>query len=592
MEQLDVYKYILDEEASFKTTYVPVTGSKEWNMHEHIERCTNVANGWYHSGKNDGTRPYSDIVSPIINVAFRSEGFDVKDIVPFINDADNYYKSFLVKKYHPQWARKYEIDTFIDELVESSVVYDLALVKNVNNIRPIVVPLQSIAFCDQTDVLSGPIALKHNYSISDLLEFKGKWFDDKIDEAITMAEASKVVSMAGDQEAKTPGKYIEVYELHGMFKESWLEDGGSSDDYIPQVHIVTYYTNDKGKKVGITLFKGKEKKPIFKALVLKPIFGRACGRSVVEALFEPQVWNNYSAIRIKEMLDAAALTLFYSDDDDLVNQKLTNLKTNTVLKVSQGKQLSKVDNSPRDITSFTNHQIKQENDAMKLGSASEASLGKNPNAGTPFKLQDLIVQEGNGIHEYRQGKIATFVADQLYRDWILGYLVREMNAGKKFSEELTLDEMQEVAEKIADNEVNKKIKQAFLDGKITTSEERDSMKQLLKDNFMKKGSRRFFEVIQGELKDLPVEVFVNITGKQRKMAENADKITNIIREVIRNPIAFQQFPGIAKAFNQLIEESGMSPIDFTQIVKPVAAPVAPNNETPAANVGAVEQVKS
>ena len=135
MTELDIYKFIIEEEANYKTQSVPVTGSKEWNMHEHIERCTNVSNGWYHSGKNDGTRPYEDIVSPIINVAFRSEGFDVKDIVLFVNDADNYYKSFLVNKYHPQWARKYEIDTFIDELVESSIIYDLALVKNVNNIR-------------------------------------------------------------------------------------------------------------------------------------------------------------------------------------------------------------------------------------------------------------------------------------------------------------------------------------------------------------------------------------------------------------------------------------------------------------------------
>lgn len=589
MEKQDIYKYIIEEEAAFKTTQVPVTGSKEWNMHEHIERCTNVANGWYHSGKNDGSRPYSDIVSPILNVAFRSEGFDVKDIIPFVNDSDNYYKSFLIKKYHPQWARKYEIDTFIDELVESSIVYDLALVKNVNNIRPEVVKLQSIAFCDQTNVLGGPLALKHFYSISDLLEFKGKWEDDKIDEAITMAEAQKVVSMANDQEAKTPGKYIEVYEVHGMFKESWLVDGGSTDDYVPQIHIVTFYTNDKGKKCGITLFKAKEKKPIFKALVLKPVFGRACGRSIVESLFEPQVWNNYSAIRIKEMLDAAALNLFYSDDDDLANQKLTNLKTNTVLKVNTGKQLGKVDTSPRDISSYTNHQIKLENEARTLGSASEASLGKNPNAGTPFKLQDLIVQEGNGIHEYRQGKIATFVADQLYRDWILGYLVREMNAGKKFSEELTLDEMQEVAEKIADNEVNTKIKKAFIEGKITTAEERDSMKQLLKDNFMKKGTRRFFEVVQGELKDIPVEVFVNITGKQRAMAKNADNITKVITFAIANAEAIKTIPGIGKAVNELFEESGMSAIDFTDITKPVSRMVQ-NEVNPAANVGAAEVV--
>jgi hypothetical protein len=156
----DAFAYILAEKNNWRSVRVPITNSKEWSMFEHIQRCKNVANGWFHQGKNDGLRPYNDIVSPIIDVAFRSEGFNVTDIVPFVNDAENYYKSFLVKKFHPQWARKHELDTFIDEVVENSIIYDLVLVKNVNNVRPEVVDLTTIAFCDQTDVLAGPLCHK------------------------------------------------------------------------------------------------------------------------------------------------------------------------------------------------------------------------------------------------------------------------------------------------------------------------------------------------------------------------------------------------------------------------------------------------
>jgi len=106
-------------------------------------------------------RPYDDIVTPIINVAFRSEGFDVKDIVPFVNDIKENYKSFIIKKRHPQWARENQIDTFIDDVVETSIIYDLVLVKNINQVRPEVVDLKTIAFCDQTDVMAGPICLRH-----------------------------------------------------------------------------------------------------------------------------------------------------------------------------------------------------------------------------------------------------------------------------------------------------------------------------------------------------------------------------------------------------------------------------------------------
>jgi uncharacterized membrane protein len=63
----------------------------------------------------------------------------------------------------------------------------------------------------------------------------------------------------------------------------------------------------------------------------------------------------------------------------------------------------------------------------------------------------------------------------------------------------------------------------------------------------------------------------NIKGKQKRMAENADKITNIIRQILANPGAIAQVPGVGKAFNELLEQSGMSPIDFSQVTAPVQA---------------------
>jgi len=570
---LDLYNYITTEETAFQTVSVPITGSKEWNMKAHIERCTNVANAWFHTGTNDGNRPYKDIVSPIINVAFRSEGFDVKDIVPFVNDSDNYYKSFLIKKFHPKWARDNEIDTFIDDLVETSVIYDLALIKNVSNARPEVVKLQSIAFCDQTDIMSGPICLKHQYSIADLLEFKGKWDDTKIDEAIIMSKAEKTVPNANEKKAKTPGKYIEVYELHGMLPDWWMDsDTYQSEDgkYTNQLHIVSYYTGGDGKKNGISLFKGKGKSldKTFKALKIDRIksHGRACGRSIVESLFEPQVWTNYSEIKIKEMLDSS-INLLQTDSEEWANQPIANLKQQTVLKHEQGRPITKVNNQLTDLTAFTNYQIGQENNARVIGSASDAQLGTNPTSGTPFALQSLIVQQGEGIHEYRKGKIATFVSDVLYRDWILGYLVDEMNGGKKFSEVLTLDEMQEISDTIANNVANKKMMDMMLDGKLITEEAKQQIITFEKENFKKGGSRKFMETLKGELSDIPMSVYVNIVGKQKSMAQNADKLTNLITAVLKSPQAFSQVPGISKIFNELLENSGFSPIDFTQITQ-------------------------
>ena len=279
-ELMDVFSYIKSEETRWRTAKVPITQTKSWNMYEHIQRCTNVANGWFNRGANDGKRPYTDIVTPIIDVAFRSEGFDVRHIIPFVNNAENYYKSFLVKKFHPQWARKNELDTFIDEVVETSIIYDLVLVKDVNNARPEVVDLSTIAFCDQTDVLAGALCLKHNKTVAEMYEMRGKWNDAVIDIAVAESSKEKKVAIANDQTVQTPSKYVEVYELRGSFPATWLDSEADPRIYQNQMHIVSYYTAENGKKVGITLYKGLDKplKENFKALKIDKV--RSKGRAL------------------------------------------------------------------------------------------------------------------------------------------------------------------------------------------------------------------------------------------------------------------------------------------------------------------------
>ena len=68
MELKNVYDYIVSEINNYKTVRVPITDSTDWNMSEFVERCTNVSNGWYHKGKNDGLRPYKDIVTCSLNI--------------------------------------------------------------------------------------------------------------------------------------------------------------------------------------------------------------------------------------------------------------------------------------------------------------------------------------------------------------------------------------------------------------------------------------------------------------------------------------------------------------------------------------------
>lgn len=575
MDSKNIYDYITTEEEAFKLPITVMEGY-DWNLYDHVRKTILYKNSTYTTGKDDN-KPFKNIIRPILNLAYRAEGFDVKDIQLFVNSAKNYYKSFLIKKYHEKWARENNIDTFIDEMVESYVDFGGALVKDVNDIRPEVVPWPRIAFVDQTDILSGPIAEKHFYSPDQLKEMSSKgWGNTKngatgtIDEVITLSENYKRDQKASGKQSKTPGRYIEVYEVHGMFPKSWLQKDGedySEDDaskYTRQIYICTFYRDENGDKQGITLFKGPEKELPYKLVLRDKIYGRALGIGGAEELFEPQVWTNYDVIRIKDMLDIASKVIFQTTDEAFANRnKTNNLDNGEILVVAENKNITQINTQPVNINLFENSIKEWEAHAQQMGSANESIMGESPTSGTPFKLQELVTAESHSLHEYRKGKLATFL-DEIYRDWEIPNITREISKGQEFLAELDLDELQSVAESLATCEANKMVKAALLEGKMMSQVQIDENKNFIKEIFNKGGNKKFLEIFKDEMKDAPVSVFVNIAGKQKDLAGRTDKLVNILRQIIAAPQMLQD-PVFAKLFNQIIEASGLEPVDFTSM---------------------------
>lgn len=582
----DIYQYVLTEKNNYEAGVgVPVTGNWNWKMFDHCNYTLLMKNGQFPLTQTKmGDRPMKNIMLPILNVAYRTEGFDVKDIELYVEDQDYFHMSLLARKYHTKWARKYSIDTFIDDVVEG-LDYGFVLVKNVNDKRPEVVQPQQIAFCDQTDILSGPICLKHSYSVDQLLDTvqKNGWDADAVDKAIKSASNEKENLQTPGQVSKTPSKYVEVYEIHGTFCDDWLtksddvdyNESLDSNSYSKQIHIITYVKDDKGDKYGITLFKGRETKTIFKLLVINAIFGRAAGRGRVETLFEPQIWTNFNMIHMTNMLKEASKVIQVTDDPKFTQRNNTkNLVGGEFLVVDEGRKVSQLNTNPVNINLFDRANQEWEQFARVTGSASDPALGLSPTSGTPLGTTQIVTNQGEGIHEYIRGKVATFISE-IYRDWVLDYLVTEMNKGDKWVDELDSDELQEVAEKIATNASNNRIKELVLNGKIVTPQQQSQMRDLIKQEFLKGGKKRFMEIIEGEFKDLPMNIYVNVANKQKDLGKLTDKLSNVFRTIFANPqgfIATMQIPAAAKAFSEMLEASGLSPMDFSGIPTQSAIP--------------------
>lgn len=585
-EQLkNPYEYILSEESNFRTGRVPLaTNWRDWNMYEHVDRSFTLKNSRFYKGNQDYTRPFLNIILPIANVSYRSEGFDVKDVELYVDNQENYHKSFVARKFHNWWAKENQIDTAIDESVESYFDYGLAVVKNVGEVKPEVVQLQQIAFCDQTDFMSGPRCLAHYMAVDELMAMKGKWDEDAIRTAILMSQTQKEVDAADEDNVETPGKYVKVYELEGVLPESWLgpekmgEEWEDTGDYTLQTHIVTYFTSPEDNKtqVGITLFKGKRDKSIFKALVRDPIHGRACGRGGIEELFHPQIWANYSMYHITQMLETTSKVILTTNKKNIVSlNDFSNIKQGQILDVGDDGRLDQLPLQPINKAAFDGNIEKWEQVSRGIGSASDPQLGMNPVSGTPLGTTEIVTSQGQGIHEYRRGKVAEFWQD-VYREWVLPHLQREINKGHKWLDELSLGELQELAERISTKRTNQKIKERLLSSKqMLSKQEVEEMRGLLKQQVMQGGEKRFIEIVKDEFDDLPMDIQVNIANKDVNTAEMLNKLNSVFRTVFTPGAlqAIQQNEGLGELLNEILETAGLSPVNFANVTNQQEQPM-------------------
>lgn len=598
MEQLqdklkDIYDFIVAEELKYAQP-VDICGW-EWNMSSHIKKSFFYKHGRLMNGNSDDI-PVKNITKPILNLQYWAEDVDVKDIVLYIENQDQHHLSFLVKKYHDDvFIKENNLDSLWDECNQSRIDYGLGLLMNVGKARPERIELESIAFCNQTDVINSPIGFKYFYSPGELQEMADKGWGDKANGADTTIEELIILvkNQGTNDPKKKAGEDITVYMVIGLIPDAYFDET-DKDTFSYQMQIVGFYNRQDGEKQGITLFKKKCKNP-FKQIKRDEVFNRACGFGGAEELFEPQVWTNYDIIRHKELLDSASKVVHITDDEGFFsrNKNLSSVENNQILLKEQGTTVGQMDTFPRNINLFEKSINDWQTYAQQMGGAPNPLMGQEAPSGTPFKLQELITQTGKNPHDFRRGQYAKFI-EEVYRDWIIPFIIKEITKGQKFLSTLDLDEMQEVSERIVKNQVNKKIVNRILDGKLVTKEEQETWKQELMEEFMR-DNNKFIEILKGEFKDAEVAIKINVAGKQKNLSTMTDKLVNIFRQVMSsfNPQTGQSVlsdPRMAKIFNQILEYSDLSPIDFGSYKpQPAQQPINQPNQAPAVNQSAVAQ---
>lgn len=591
-----VYELVETEEATFQRP-IDINGWS-WSFKEHIKTSFYYKHGRLLNG-NDENTPVKNITRPLLNLQYRAEDIDLKDIVLYVDDPTNYHLSFLIKKYHEDvFALENDLDTFIDEWKESKVDYGIGLCKKGAGAKPEVIDLQSIAFCDQTNIMKGPIAFKHFFNPSELMGMADQGWGNPangatatIQELIDKSEAARQNDKTQGIENETPGNYIEIYEVHGSLPLSFLSDEGDPTKYKLQMHIIAFYKTNDGKKSGVTLFRKGLKSSMLDVTLRDKIYSRAAGYGGAEELFENQVWTTYSIIRQKELLDAASKVILKSVGAEMKSRYPNGLRgvdNLEIIELGQGEDLAQIDTTPRSLALFDNFEQSLKAHAQETASAFDPILGKESPSGTPFRAQERQVIEGKGLHIYRQGKYAKDL-ERVYRNWIIPHIIEQVTNGTTFLSELSTDEMQYVADKVVEYEARQYTLDKLFNGEVVTQQQVDFYKEKVRADFVKGGNKKFLEILKGQFKKMPVRIKINIAGKQKDLGFMTDKIVNIFRQIIANPQGFiqvMQIPGMSKQFNDILEYSGLSPIYYAGVTQPQAGTGA---QQPAPQTGQGQQ---
>lgn len=591
-----IFEYILTEEQKFDTDKISIGTNWNWSMKEFVQMIFHLKHGVFFSGENDWMRAFKNVMDITLTNAKVLEDIELKDVIFFSESDNGRVASFFFKKYHDEvYSKEHDLDELFDEINESDGAYGGVIVDTMPKERPTVMPLTKVAFCDQTDILGGPIAIKMYLSPSKLKKMeKNGWFNTKngadgsAEELVILASQDKAPEggKVGAQKNIVTGKTVEVYILRGDLPECYLKEGGDDEVMVPQLQIVAFYTDKKNKKQGFTVYKKESTEDTLEYFTSQKVEGRGLGFGWGERMLHPQIWTNFFEIHKTQMLQSGAKTPIITDDETFTNRnKIQDMDNLEVAIVKEGRSMKLLDTvSPNNVNLYQNAINTWFEYAQYSGAAFDPNLGKEATSGTTFRGQNQVVQQGKGPHERIRGKRAKFI-EHLYRVRILKDIKRDILSGQKFLATLSGDEMEWVAENLAIKAWNDYVKENILSGGDFQDGEKEQFIQQKKDEFVKKGTQHVLEALKGDFDGVEMSMGINVAGKQKDLAAMSDKILSIIQFAMANPQGFEQvmkMPSMADNMDTILEYSGVSPSSFYGLTKKMKElpPVQPMNPNP------------
>ena len=494
-----------------------------------------------------GAFPFDNRSKYRVLLEARATDFDRKHIeVPAKNSSrKSKVASMIATKALRQHLDDINFGTFLNDLCYYRAKYGGVVVTKQGD--EIVAEKWQQLITDQADVMSAPRIKRMYMTPSEIKKKAGVWANT--DEAIRAAEDFRnqdIGDEGSEDKAESTGHLIEVFIVEGDLSLAYLKnaqamrnneeyDYQEDDDYEYSYQRIIFCgadwaVEDQGKKQekGIVFYAEEESQPLQKYIARNPVAGRGLGEGVVESLFEHQKWHNYTKTEEMRMIAIAGKKLYVTDDPDvLANIFDEGVDHGTVLRVSQGKMLTELNQLPTGLPIYQNIRAEWDESADRATSSFSSAIGEEAKSGTPFRAQYLQNIEAHSQFEQYREEIGLFLKE-IIEDWVLPDALAKAAKKDELYDSFTPQELQLIDEVITERRVLDEVVRNTLEGTVLSPEVVEILRGDVQNQLRKEGDKRTITNIQNFIKEAEKHVVVHTTDEARNKAVLFESYSNLL----------------------------------------------------------------
>lgn len=576
---MNIYNYIRTERSRYNSESIPVPGLGDWNQADSINKHdaywadTYVSDAW-----DDviGDYPFENIHKAPTLLEARATDFDTKhiEVDPVNGSRRAKVSAMIASKVLGLHMDEIKLGKFFNETSYIRAKYGAAMaVKEGEDIK---VEKWQQLITDQADLMSAPRIKRMFMSPSEMFKMKGVW--KNVDLALRTADnfrSQTIENEGAEEDAESTGELVEVFVIEGDMSVAMMESAKADlneemYEELPEDEYEFVYgriicagadwtSDENGKKMenGIVFYAEVEKQPLQKVIVRNPMAGRGMGESVPESLFEPQKWWNFTKTEEIRMIAIAGKKLYVTDDPDILSNIFDEgVDHGTVLRVSQGKTLTELNQMPSGTPVYQAMRGEMKENVRELTSYFQANTGAEAKANVPFKAQYFQGVMGDSQFEQYREELGFFYKE-IIEDWVLPDALKKYSTKEELFTTFTPQELQLIDEVIVESRLTEELVKSTLAGEVVSPEMVDEMRGQMQGQLRKEGSKRTIKDIQEFIQEAGDQVTVHTTDEARSKMVLFESYSSLLQ--VLDP----QDPRFAAIVDKVMQGLGITQEELT-----------------------------